>query len=433
MKKIFLILFFVYIFSSYIYADKTKYVFLVVADGMSVSNEIALSNFLYGRDKTLSWNSFPVQTVMTTWSIDSYIGTYDKNNFNDNKGYDTNVAGTIPYPYYKSDKAEQYFKNSIPTDLTASLTAMSTGQKVYNNTVCYDKIIERFIPNIVDKINKKRDFNTAIITTNNFFYGAGAAFFAHNKSKNNYNKIAEEILSETKPEIIAAKNGIYEMNKFASSNGYYCLDVSEINEPQVFNLIDKKLFIKLRKYYVPQPIEYFTSESFEYQSFEKKFSDVVLYSIKMLLEKKKSFFTLIEFTDIDRANSENNYNKMLGAVYDCNETVKLICDLVNSNSTEMNFGNTVVIVVSPYSSGMLRFNKFLAKGNLPRPNILFDKQTIIKADTNIDYKTKHNVNELVGCYCIGANSNLLKKYINKNDIIDNTDIYKFLNDIFIND
>ena len=93
MKKFFLILLFVYIFSSCIYADKTKYVFLIVADGMSVSNEIALSNFLYGRDKMLSWNSFPVQTVMTTWSINSYTGTYDKNNFDDN-----NILKTLFLP-----------------------------------------------------------------------------------------------------------------------------------------------------------------------------------------------------------------------------------------------------------------------------------------------------------------------------------------------
>ena len=240
-------------------------------------------------------------------------------------------------------------------------------------------------------------------------------------------------MSKTKPEIIAGQNDIYEMNKVAQSNGYYCLDSSEINEPQVFNLVNKKLFIKLKKYCVPQPKENFTLESFEYKILEDKFSDTVLYSINMLLEKKKPFFTLIEFTDIDKANNENDYNKMLGAVYDCNQTVKLIYDLVNSCSTEMNFDNTVIIVLSPYSSGMLRFNKFLAKGILPRPNIMIDNKTLLKWDTNIDYKTKDNTNELVGCYCVGVKSDLLKKYINEKNIIDNTDIYNVLNDIFFDD
>ena len=433
MKKFLFILLFVFLCLPNVYANKAKYVFLIVADGMSVSNEVALSNFLYGQDKMLFWNSFPVQTVMTTWSINSYSGNYDENNFDDSKGFDTNLAGTTPYPYYKSDKTEQYFRNTIPTDISASLTAMSTGHKVYNNAVCYDKKNRKFMPNIVDKINEKKEYSVALITTNNFYSGAGASFFAHNKSKNNYSKIAEEILSKTKPEIIAGQNDIYEMNKVAQSNGYYCLDSSETNEPQVFNLVNKKLFIKLKKYYVPQPKENFTLESFEYKVLENKFSDAVLYSINMLLEKKKPFFTLIEFTDIDKANNENNYNKMLGAVYDCNQTVKLIYDLVNSGSTEMNFDNTVIIVISPYSSGMLRFNNFLAKGILPRPNIMLDNKTLLKWDTNIDYKTKGNTNELVGCYCVGAKSDLLKKYINEKNIIDNTDIYNVLNDIFIDD
>ncbi|WP_372519603.1 alkaline phosphatase [Candidatus Ruminimicrobiellum ovillum] len=433
MKKFILILLFIFLFFLNIYADKPKYVFLIVAEGLSVSNEIALSNFLYGKDKMLAWNNFPLQTFMTTWSINSYIGQYNKTNFDSEKGYDTNLAGTIPYPYYKNDKAEKYFKNSVPTDSAASLTAMSVGQKVYNNSICYDKTNKIFIPNIVDKINEQKEYNTALITTNNFYSVAPASFFSHNKSKNNYNKIAEEILSKTKPEIIIGQNDIYEMNKFAAYNGYYCLSSSEINKPQVFNLVNKKLFVKLQKYCVPKPTENFTLDSFEYRFSDNKFSDVVSYCIKMLLEKKAPFFTLMEFTDIDKANCENDYNKMLGAVYDCNKTVELIYNLVKSNSTDMNLNNTVIIVVSPYSSGMLRFNKFLAKGILPRPNIMIDDKTFLKWDTSIDYKTKGNINELTGCYCAGAKSDLFKKYINEKNIIDNTDIYNVLNDIFIND
>ncbi len=76
MRKVILFLLFIFSFVLNIYADKPKYVFLVVCDGMSVSNEIALSNFLYGKEKQLIWNSFPVQTFMTTWSINSDKGTY---------------------------------------------------------------------------------------------------------------------------------------------------------------------------------------------------------------------------------------------------------------------------------------------------------------------------------------------------------------------
>jgi len=432
MRKFILVLLFIFLFFLNIYADKPKYVFLVVCDGMSVSNEIALSNFLYGQGKQLTWNTFPVQTFMTTWSINSYRGTYSENNFDSENGYDTNLAGTMPYPYYKSEQAERYFKDSVSTDYAAAATAMFAGKKVYNNSICYDTKTDKVTENITDKINEKKEYNVALVTTDNFYNYVAAGFLSHNKSKNNYNEIAEEILSKTKPEIIVGQNDIYEMNKVAASNGYYVLDYPEINEPQVFNLLNKKIFVRLKNYYVPYPIEYFTLESFVYRNIDTKFSSVVSDTTRLLLKKNKPFFMLVEITDVSKANCENDYNKMLGAMYELNETIKEIYDLINSKYNDMSFDNSIIIVVSSYSAGMLRFNAYLPKGNLPRPNILFNKKTIIKADTNINYKTKYNVNELVGCYSIGAKSNLFNKYINEKNIIDNTDIYNILSDIFIN-
>ena len=429
MKKILSILFFIFLCFVNVYADKPKYVFLIVCDGMSLSNEIALSNFLYGRGNLLVWNKFPVQAFMTTWSINSYKGTYWENNFDNENGYDTNIAGTMPYPYYSSEQAERYFKDSVATDYAAAATAMSTGKKTYNNALCYDIKADKVIENIVDKINKNKEYNVALVTTDNFYNYVISGFVSHNKSKNNYAKIAEEILSKTKPEIIVGQNDIYEMNKVAQSNGYYVLDYPEINEPQVFNLLNKKIFVRLKNYYVPSPVEYFTSESFVYRNIDTNFSKIVSDTTRLLLEKNKPFFMLVEITDICKANYENDYNKMLGAMYELNETVKKIYDLINSNDTDMSFDNSIIIVASAYSEGMLRFNSYLPKGNLPRPNILFNKKTIVKADININYKTKYNVNELVGCYCIGVKSDLFNKYITEKNIIDNTDIHNILNDI----
>ena len=120
---------------------------------------------------------------------------------------------------------------------------------------------------------------------------------------------------------------------------------------------------------------------------------------------------------------------MLGGMYELNETVKSIYDLINSGETDMNFDNTIVIVTADHSTGMLRFRKKLGKGKLP---IIFtskqDKSTII-TNMQISYESEDHTNELVGCYCIGARSDLFKKYINEKNIIDNTDIYNVLNEI----
>ena len=109
MKKIFLIIALFFICFTNIYAANAKYIFFIVAEGMSVSNEIALSNFLYGKKNMLMWSSFPIQAYMTTWSISSYNGVYSKDNFDSNKGYNIEIAGTKPYPFFFTEDSETYF------------------------------------------------------------------------------------------------------------------------------------------------------------------------------------------------------------------------------------------------------------------------------------------------------------------------------------
>ena len=432
MKKILIILSFIFVLTGSLIADNSvKYVFLIIGDGMSASSEAALSLFLYGKTKQLFWNGFPVQTYMTTWSRTAYVGNYDKDKFNENNGYDTKVAGTVPYPYYRTDQAEEYFRKSGATDSAAAATAMATGVKVYNGTVCYDKENKTNIPNIVDKINEKKEYNVALITTDKFYSATPAGFSSHNIYRKNYKQIASEILLQTKPEIIVGRNKYEEINTLAKLHGYYYLEPSDITEPQVFGLTDKKIFLNLKKYYVPQPIESFSTDSFEYRDY--KFSDIVLFATKTLLQKNKPFFALIEVCDIDKANEKNVYTKMLGGMYELNETVKNIYDLINSKSTDMTFDNTLIIVTADHSTGMLRFREKLHKGELPFTFTTKSKKTTVVTNRDISYKTNWHTNELVGCYCVGAKSDMLKKYINKENIMDNTSIYKILNEVLFND
>jgi len=438
MKKFFLILSFMSFLTINVYAEKVKYVFLFIGDGMSMSSEFALSKFLYGKDKLLFWNNFPIQTYMETWSMDSYEGEYDKNNFDSEKGYNTEVAGTVPYPYYNTEESEQYFINSIPTDSAAAATAFSTGQKVHNWGVCYDRDKNEFLSNITDKLNEKKEYNVALITTDKFYSATPAGFSSHNDSRNNEKEIAVEILSKTKPEIVAGKNSFAEMSTFAKLNKYYFLDSSEINELQVFELVNKKIFLELKNYHEPRPLEGATLENFRYRNENNKFSNVVLYLTKILLQKRKPFFALVEVAGIDHANHSNLYGKMLGAMYELNDTVKSIYDLINSKSTDMTFDNTMIIVTADHSTGMLRFRKDMKKGELPFIYIKKKNEAknrskiIIRSNDKIKYQSKNHTNELVGCYSVGAKSDLFKKYINEKNIIDNTDIYKILDEILIN-
>jgi len=415
-------------------ASGVKYIFIFIGDGMSAASESAASRFLYGQDNKLVWHSFPVRTFVTTWSLSSYKGEYKKDNFDADKGYDISAAGDKPYPYLFSPQAEKYFEKSEATDSAAAGSAISTGQKFFNGSVCLNN--NNPVKNIIDIIKENGGFNTALVTTTLFYHATPASFSSHNKSRDNYRQIAEEILSKTKPELVFGSNDFFYLREFSQDNGYYLADSSDIGKPRVFDdTADKKIFINLNNYSVPAVRNEWNEPDFIYEENNIKFKDMILLSAGLLLDKKKKFFIMAEQSQIDSANHENNYVKMLASVFELNEGVKALVSLINSGKTDMNWNNTLVIVTADHATGFLRFDKILGRGQLPKKNIILGKN-ILKRNESISYKTTKHTNELVGCYAAGADSELFYKYIGKlyknKNIINNTDIFNVLRETVSN-
>ncbi|MFA7074400.1 MAG: alkaline phosphatase [Endomicrobiaceae bacterium] len=412
-------------------AGEIKYVFLFIGDGMSAASESAASRFLYGQDEKLVWHSFPVKLFMTTWSLSSYGDKNKNDNFDADKGYDVPIAGDKPYPYLFSQKAEKYFEKTEAADSAASGSAMSSGQKFFNGSICWHK--ESPVRNIVDILKDNGVFNTALLTTTLFYHATPASFFSHNKFRDNYKQIAEEILTKMQPELIFGCNDYYYLRTFAEEKGYYLADSSEIKRPFVFdNVVNKKIFINLDNYSVPQTTNDWNTPGFLYKENNIKFREMILLSVRLLLEKKKNFFMIAEQSQIDSANHDNDYLKMLAGVYELNEGVKALSDLVASNKTDMNWNNTLLLVTADHATGFLRFDKALGRGQLPEKNLILGKY-ILKRNDSVKYKSTGHTNELVGCYAIGAKSDLLYNYSGKKykNIIDNTDIFKILKEVML--
>lgn len=422
--KTFCLFILLFTYSNLIGDTNVKYVFLFIGDGMSISAEFATSLYLSGTDKKLIWNSFPIQAFATTWSLSSI-------NKSNPDGYDISSAGLLPYPYYSTDLADKYFENTTPTDSSASATAMSTGYKIQNDSLCIDTN-GKSLQNIFDILNKDKIYNTCLVTTTLFYHATPASFSSHNVSRYNYKEIANEILSVTKPEIIIGSNEYYYLNDFAKQNAYYTADSEDIKNSLPFYTTDKKLFVALGNYSVPQPEKIKNNPSFTYKDNTVNFSDMVLFSTIKLLEKKKPFVAVMEQSDIDFANHANDYYSMVGSVYELHNAVNLLVQLIKSNQTDMNWKNTLIIVSADHATGMLRFNKKLEKGQLP-PKMIFVGKNLLKFDRSIKYKTKNHTNELVGLYAIGAKSDLFNKYVGltykNSQILDNTDIFKVLKEV----
>lgn len=399
-------------------ADSAKYIFLFIGDGMSAASEFATSSYLHGEGKKLAWNSFKNQTFAATWSLSCI------NNSNPS-GYDIESAGISPYPYYLHQNAEKYFETAPATDSAASATAMATGQKTENGHISTTNTGET-LTNIFDILNRQKIYNTCLITTTFFYHATPAAFSAHNNSRHNYKQIAEEILSISKPEIIIAHNEYDYLKDTAETNGYYVTDSKEIKNNMLFYTDSKKLFVIIDNYNIPVPENEKNKPSFSYRQDDLKFSEIALFAADKLLAKKKPFFAVIEMSDIDSANHDNDYHTMVSSVYELHNAVKSIIELINSGKTDMTPKNTLVLVTADHATGFLRFNEQPQKGRLPSKMIFTGKNMLLKFDRTVKYKSKNHTNELVGIYAFGTQSDLLKIYAGKNGIIDNTDIFKIL-------
>ena len=205
-----------------------------------------------------------------------------------------------------------------------------------------------------------------------------------------------------------------------------------MNNDLPFYTLNQKLFVTLSNYTVPQPEKTGNTPNFKYKDNTVSFSDMVLFSARKLIEKKKPFLAVIEQSDIDSANHDNDYYSMTGSVYELHNAVNSLLMLVKSNKTDMNLENTLIIVTADHATGMLRFNKKLGRGELP-PKMIFAGKNLLKFDRSIKYKSKNHTNELVGLYAIGAKSDLFNKYIGlsykNSQILDNTDIFKVLKEV----
>ena len=135
-------------------AKQPKYVFLLIGDGMGV-NEV-FGTQLYNRatglgPETVNFTQFPVVTLVTTHSASSLV-----------------------------------------TDSAASGTALSTGVKTYNDAMGVD-IDRNPLPNIAEWA-KAAGFGTGVATSVGVNHATPAAFYAHTASRNEYEKIALQLI-----------------------------------------------------------------------------------------------------------------------------------------------------------------------------------------------------------------------------------------------
>jgi len=155
--------------------SKPKNVILFISDGCGFNLIDATSYYQYGKTGMQIYEQFPVKLAMSTF-----------------------IAGDS----YNPDSAWTNFSyvKKRPTDSAGSITAISTGSKSYIGALCFDTL-KQPLDNLSDKFERIGK-STGVVSTVPFSNATPGGIIAHNESRYNYQKIAKEMIMDSRADVI---------------------------------------------------------------------------------------------------------------------------------------------------------------------------------------------------------------------------------------
>ena len=303
---------FLMFFTSFGFAQKTaKYVFLFIGDGMGDNSIYATEMYKaslngHGAYVPLSFSQFPVQSFMTTYST-----------------------------------------NSLITDSAAAATAMATGYKTNNDVISMDSTLTVNYTTLAEKA-KVAGYKVGILSTVSIDHATPASFYAHQKSRDDYDKIALQI-SLSNFDFFGG-GGVHNIGTREDENsvinsldtyGYkYITTAKEIKNlkkgdtkivavnPGTYS--GKEYYWEIDKRSESIPLSYFTKKGIE------------------LLDNDKGFFMMIEGGKIDWALHSNDLASSIHETIAFDDAIKEAIKFYNSHKDE-----TLIIVTADHETGGL--------------------------------------------------------------------------------
>lgn len=442
-----------------------KHIMLFIGDGMNIEHEIAASRYLHGTDFALASHRFPYQGNMSHWDVTTYnywcSGQYDPTAINPRCGYDTTKGGRQPYPLEPELEGARAYHTAKATDSASSATAWATGYKTDDGNLAWQPgdPANGALETIAETLRDRLGFAIGVVSSVPFTHATPAAHVSHNVSRNNYHEIAAEILNHTKPDVVIggghpgydgspdytwisetdylnARNGIYDDYVFVERRAGDDGGLKLLTAAQEAATEGKKLFglFGRRKdghFDSPQPHDLPGTPSVKTVTNENPtLAEATLAALKVLSRNQDGFFVMIERGDIDWANHNHDFRRMIGAVSDLDEAIRAAIDFVNQPGDDMDWSNTLLISTSDHGNSYMRNIARLPAGDLPRQEPTANG--FVYDPKEVTYGATGHTNELTRLYAKGAGSGLFRRYeriwYRHAKIVDNTQLYHVMRD-----
>lgn len=465
---------------------RAKHIILFIGDGMQLEHEIAASRYLFGSDKELSFHKLLYQGFVAAWDVTTYnryafaggVRPYAQTGFNPAVGYDPSKGGFKPYPAQRGAIDDAYFLTQLPlsptdsspkypaTDSASAATAWATGIKTEDGNIAWapGDPAGGALTTIAELLRKEKGFSIGVVSTVPFTHATPAAHVSHNVNRNNYTQIAKEIIGTIRPEVVIGGGYPGEVGgasagfRYLGEVDYKFLKDSDPANPYVFverqtgvdgsvSLLEaahealeqgKKLFGLFGgpggNFESPIAHDFPGTPLVTRATIENPLlKDATVAALKVLGQDPDGFFVMIEQGDIDWANHGNDFQRMVGTVWDLHAAVQTAIDFINQPDDGIDWSNTLLIVTSDHSNSYMRLHSDLMAGDLPTQEGTcgYGGSACRYPDGEVSYGATDHTNELLMLYAQGAfQVSAFKKNEGRwypcSRIIDDTQLYHIM-------
>lgn len=418
-----------------------KNIIVMIGDGMGFNHLYTGMYYQYGNKLSPTLEKFDVKIAQSTYPAKS--GGYPSNLKNSSGGYNPELAW----------ESLAYLKEHF-TDSGASATALSTGVKVYNNSIGMEEGGKRLVHS--SDIAKQLGKSIGIVTTVPVSHATPAGFVAHSEHRKNYSDLSAEMFFESKVDVlIGCGNPEFDNNgNYITEGRDYKYVVDSLNWSKLQSG-DKTYTYKQKNYTVadidndgtPDPWKVITSKKdFEdlssakstpkrvlgipkvYETLQIKrngdikapaFTDpfnsdvpnlptMVAGALNVLEENPNGFFMMIEGGAIDWGGHANSLGRTIEETIDFGDAIQTVYNWVEKNSS---WDETLVIITADHETGLLWGEGTTDKNFVPVTN------NGIKIMPGAQWNTDNHSNSLVPLYAKGAGSELFTLFADEYDPI----------------
>jgi alkaline phosphatase len=279
-----------------------------------------------------------------------------------------------------------YSADDLITDSAASGTAMATGSKTNNGMVGVDPENDR-LENIVEIVEKDGK-STGLVATSTITHATPACFIAHVESRNDYERIAWQFL-ETDIDVFIGGGAVHFIERLDQRD--LTIDLAEKGYELCYSMEELETATSDKI----AGLVYEASPPSMLQGRGNMLSKSTKKAIEVLSRNENGFFLMVESSQIDWGNHQNNIAYQTLEVNDFDNVIGEVLEYARED------GETLVIVTADHETGGLGING----GNLK------------KGDIDPAYTTMGHTGVMVPVLAYGPKSELFS------GIYDNTEIF----------